>query len=98
MAPPSCSTQTPTALRSASAPEPEAASNSVEGRVGGSAAIGALSGLTTCRAVVGAVGFGASARGGAEAVEAGVGGAVAIGALSGLAICGAADGAAGFGA
>ena len=50
-----------------------------------------------CGAAVGAAGFGASARGGAESVETGVDGAVARNTLSGLTICVAAVAAAGFG-
>jgi hypothetical protein len=49
-------------------------------------------------AVCFALGFGASAGGGAEAVEAGARGAVATEALSGFPICGAAVEVAGFGA
>ena len=65
--------------------------------MGGAVATDVLSGLTICGAAVGAAGFGASARGGAEPVETGVDGTVASDALSGLTICGAAVGTAGFG-
>lgn len=65
--------------------------------MGGAVATDALFDLTIGGAAIGAAGFGASARGGAELVETGADGAVASDALSGLTIWGTAVWAAGFG-